>query len=29
MASKLINKHTKRKIYMTLIRLVVPYGCEI
>ena len=29
MTSELINKHTKRKIHMTLIRPVVPYGCEI
>jgi hypothetical protein len=28
MTSKLINKHNKRKIYMTLMRPVVPYGCE-
>jgi hypothetical protein len=28
MTSKLINKYTKRKICMTLIRLVVSYACE-
>jgi hypothetical protein len=28
MISKLINKYTKRNIYITLIRPVVTYECE-